>query len=256
PGVSGVGLTTRLPVLGGDALAAVTIDGASASRPVDQPSATMYAVSADYFDVARIPFVNGRSFSRDDNSQAPAVAIVNREMAKRSWGSPSAALGKRVSAAQPGSVPMTVVGVVGDTKPEDTTLPPSPQLYMPIIQRPARTMAFLLRSDRAATLLPDARAAIRRVDDGLALYNAQTVDVAFKNNSSSDYVLTGMFIAFAVIALSLAATGLYGVISYSVSQRTRELGIRVALGATANEVRRLVLAQGARLLVVGAALGI
>ena len=96
---------------------------------------------------------------------------------------------------------------------------------------------------------------MRRIDDGLALYDARTFEEALDDDSSSDHILTGLYLAFAVIALSLAAAGLYGVISYSVSQRTRELGIRVALGATAREVSALVFAQGARLLVVGVVIG-
>ncbi len=257
PGVSSAALTSRLPVIGAEAPGPVSIEGVPVSRPADQPWASTSAVSADFFEATRIVVLGGRAFSTGDNAVAPRVAIVNREMAKRYWGSPAAALGKRVGAGGSTlSVLMTVVGVVADTRPPDITLPPSPQLYVPIAQQPERSIAVFLRSARASTLLPDVRAAIRRVDDGLALYQAQTVDEAFAIQRSSDYVLMGMYFAFAAIALSLAAAGLYGVISYSVSQRTRELGIRVALGATAGEVRSLVLAQGARLFIGGTVLGV
>ena len=151
---------------------------------------------------------------------------------------------------------MTIVGVVANTRPTEVSLPPNPQIYVPIAQQPERSVAFFVRATRASSLLPDVRAAMRRVDDGLALFDARTVDEALEIYNSSDRVLTGMYMAFAAIALALAAAGLYGVISYSVSQRTRELGIRVALGATASEVRSLVLVQGARLLVGGTVIGI
>jgi ABC-type lipoprotein release transport system permease subunit len=178
-------------------------------------------------------------------------------MAKRHWGSPEAALGKRVAFGGAGSQPrwLTIVGVSGDTKPADITLATSPQIYVPIAQQPTRITAFLIRSAKPGQLAAQVRAAVRRVDPSIAVYDARTMDESLAIDMSSNYVLTGMYTAFAVIALSLAAAGLYGVMSYSVSQRTREMGIRVALGATAFEVQRMVLAQGGRLLLVGTILG-
>jgi hypothetical protein len=214
-------------------------------------------VSEAFFETAGIAMHAGRAFSRADNAGAPHVAIVNREMATRHWGSPASALGQRVALSGGGS-PLwaTIVGISGDTKPIDVTLPPSPQIYFPIAQRPTRSPAYMVRTTFATSLVPEVRTIMRRVDDGLAVFDARSVDQSFAIENSSSYVLTGMYLAFAAIALSLAATGLYGVISYSVSQRTREIGIRVALGATAGEVRRLVMLQGARLLIVGTILGV
>src|SRR5262249_53316153 len=154
-----------------------------------------------FLDAARIPLLAGRVFSREDNALAPRVAIVNRELAIRHWGSAAAALGKRVAIGPVPAPEMIVVGVVAATKPADVTLPPYPQLYVPITQRPERSVAFLVRSKRAASLLPDVRSAMRRVDDGLAIYDARTVDEALRNDRSSDNLLVGMFMAFAVIAL-------------------------------------------------------
>jgi putative ABC transport system permease protein len=257
PGVTGAGASSRMPVLDGDAPAPVTIEGHAVARPADQPWASTSSVSADFFATARIAMLMGRPFVRSDAARAPLVAVVNREMAKRYWGSPSAAMGRRVSLVSVASPAWaTIVGVSGDTKPDNITLQPNPQIYVPVAQRPARSMAFLLRTAQAAAPLPEIRAAMRRVDDGLAIYDARTVDEAFKIEMSSNYVLTGMYLAFAAIALGLAAAGLYGVISYSVSQRTKEIGIRVALGATASDVRGLVLFHGARLLIVGTVLGV
>jgi len=257
-GVRAVAVANRIPVIGGESPGPVTVDGRVVARPADQPWATSTKASPTFFEAAGIAMLAGRAFSRDDNTERLPVAIVNREMAKRHWGSPEAAVGKRVAFGGAGSVPrwLTIVGVSGDTKPADITLATSPQIYVPIAQQPARTTAFLIRSAKPGQLATQVRAAVRRVDPGIAVYDARTMDESLAIDMSSNYVLTGMYTAFAVIALSLAAAGLYGVMSYSVSQRTREMGIRVALGATAFEVQRMVLAQGGRLLLIGTVLGI
>ena len=252
-GVKAAGVTNRLPALDGESSTAVSIEGRDAARPNDQPWASVSSISAGFFDATGIPLVGGRNFSSQDNIQSPRVAIINREMARRHWGAPSAALDKRVAIGsdEPREW-VTIVGVSGDTKGPDSMQPASPQIFVPIVQRPAREIAIVVRADSGALLQREVRAVTRQLDASLAVYDARTVQQGLDIERSSDYVLIGMYVAFAAIALSLAAAGLYGVISYSVTQRTREIGIRVALGATTGEVRRLVLAQGGRLLTVGA----
>jgi putative ABC transport system permease protein len=256
PGVTAAAASDRLPVLGGQSARSLAIEGRTAARQVDEPWAAIAVVSEDYFAATRIPVIAGRAFGRADADGGLPVAIVNQEMARRYWGSASAAIGQRVSeVASTSRQWVTIVGVVGDTKTIDVTLPPNPQLYRPLAGRALRSVAFLVRSARAGTILSDIRASMRRVAPDLALYEARTFDEAFGVEMSTNYVLSGMYLAFAMIALSLAAAGLYGVVSYSVSQRTREIGIRVALGATTRDVSHLVMAQGGRLLIVGTVLG-
>jgi putative ABC transport system permease protein len=259
PGVRSVAAANRAPVIGGESVGPVTIDGRVVSRPADQPWAASARASETFFATTRISIVAGRAFSRSDDATREPVAVVNREMAKRYWGTPEAAIGKRVAlggGARETLRWLTVVGVSADTKPTDYTLPPNPQVYVPIVQQPTRSVAFLIRAENTSSLASDVRAAMRRVDAGVAVYDARTFDESMSIDMSSSFVLTGMYIAFASIALSLAAAGLYGVMSYSVSQRTREVGIRVALGATGDEVLRMMLAQGGRLLLIGVPVGI
>jgi predicted permease len=257
PGVERVGLADHVPVIGGDATGPLTIEGRFVRGPQDQPWGATTFVNPDFYAATRIRVLAGRAFTDADRESAAPVAIVSRELARRYWGAPNAALGKRIASGT-GESPRwaTIVGVSSDTRPAKFTLPPGSQVYFPMAQRPSRGVAFLLRSARATTLASDVRQAVRRVDPGLAIYDARPVDETFAIDMSTSVVLTGMYGVFAAIALALAAAGLYGVIAYSVSQRTREIGIRMALGATAGEVRRLVLAQAGRLLLVGTVIGI
>jgi putative ABC transport system permease protein len=129
-------------------------------------------------------------------------------------------------------------------------------VYLPLTQRPSRAMALVVRAPRPADLAAAVRAGVRETDAEVPIFQLRTFDEAIKDELSSSRILAAMFAAFAVLALILASTGLYGVISYTVGQRTQEIGVRMALGALPRDIRRLVITQGARLLAIGGAIGL
>ena len=140
-----------------------------------------------------------------------------------------------------------VIGIAGDTSNPDIELPPDPQLYVPLLQRPSRTTALLVRAARPADVAPAVRGAVREADSEVPIFQLRTFDEALDDELSSSRILAGMFTAFGLLALVLASTGLYGVISYTVGQRTQEIGVRMALGAVPGDIRRLVVSHGLRL---------
>ncbi|MGH9312822.1 MAG: FtsX-like permease family protein, partial [Vicinamibacterales bacterium] len=129
-------------------------------------------------------------------------------------------------------------------------------VYLPLRQSPSRGMALIVRSPRPADLATAVRAAVREADAELPVFQLRTFDEALKDELSSSRILAAMFAAFGVLALILASTGLYGVISYTVGQRTQEIGVRMALGALPRDIRRLVASQGLRLLAIGGVIGL
>ena len=258
PRVRSVGVVDHLPVLGGVTVTPLDVEGRAVARQADQPWAMRTSTSAGYFETAEIPLIAGRAFAPTDRQEALPVVVVNRELARRYFGSAAQALGKRVSLGR-SDTPATwrvIVGVVGDTRPTDITAPPNPELYLPLAQEAARNVSFILRAPGGDATAASVRSLMRDIDPALAVYELRTMEQGLAVDRSSEVMLAALFVSFALIALILAATGLYGVIAYLVSQRTREIGIRIALGAVPRVVGRMILGEAGLLFGLGMLLGL
>ena len=254
PGVQQVAITDRLPMLGGEAPTPVRIEGQTPARAQDRPWAAPGNISDDFFAASGIPLMAGRAFNQADVKESLPVAIVNAEMAKRYWQSSEKALGARLQ-IEGESRWLTVVGIAGDVMRADLD-GVSPQVYVSARQDPRRTIAVMMRAPNAGALMEAARGELRALDRDVPVREIRTIEEAFADETSSSKILLGMFISFAVLALALAASGLYGVVSYSVSQRQQEIGIRMALGAVAGDIRRMIVRQTVVLVAVGLAIGL
>jgi putative ABC transport system permease protein len=254
PGVEHVATSDRLPVLGGEAPSPVKIEGQTPARPQDRPWTVPVNISEDFFATAGIPFLAGRTFTTADHTDSMPVAIVNAEMAKRYWGGAEKALGARLQ-IEGETRWITVIGIAGDVMRADLD-GVSPQCYLSARQNPRPTTVVMMRAPNPGALMESARGELRALDRDVPVRELRTIEEAFEDEMSSGVILMGMFMSFAVLALALAASGLYGVVSYSVSQRQQEIGIRMALGAVASDIRRLVVRQTVVLVVVGAAIGL
>ncbi len=259
PGVRSAGLVSSLPALGQDPVIKFDVEGrAPSSRPEERPWFRIGTASRDYFQTAGIPVLRGRAFTTADRIDQPAVAVLSREAARRYWSDPTAAVGSRFSwTDETGrSASATVIGIVGNTVSPDLEAAPDPQMYLSADQRPERAFAVMVRGADPAALNSHVRQAVRAVDADLAIYKLTTMQEALDIELSSSLILTSLFGAFAVLALLLATTGLYAVISYSVTQRKQEIAVRVALGASPHDIRWLVFGEGFKLTLAGLAVGL
>jgi putative ABC transport system permease protein len=216
------------------------------------------AVSPDYFQTMMIPLLKGRGFSERDVRGTQNVAIVNSTLAQRYFRGDDA-LGKRISLEDNPKEEdwITIVGIVGDTKPRELRSESVAELYMPYNQQPEEGMSLMIRhSDRDAGVAAAVRNEVLALDKDQPVYSVRSLDSVLSESVAGPRFRTLVLGVFAGVALILASVGIYGVISYGVSQRTQEIGIRMALGARTPDALKLVVKGGMMLVLIGVAIGI
>ena len=254
PGVTSVGATSGLPLYRFGSNADFTIEGKSLWQPNEAPLAEIRVVGGDYYPAMGIPLVRGRFFSERDTADARRVVIINETMAARFWPGEDP-VGKRIMIG--GREWQEIVGVVGDVRSYSPSLAPALEVSAPVSQNPFPGLTFIVRSagPDPTTLTASIRRELARLDPSQPLSKVQTLEEVLSTSLARPRLFSVLTGGFALLAALLAAIGVYGLLSYTVSRQTREFGIRMALGADAKTVHGMVLARGVRLAGAGVVAG-
>jgi len=264
PGVRAAGAVTSLPLLSGLGDINIQIEGRMVAEGDVSPRADWQAVTPGYFDAMGLVVLRGRGIDERDRTGAPGVVVINETMAERYWPGDDALGARFVLGGRAGPGLVTVVGIVGDVRHGSLADPRVSQMYLAHAQfrfwnggSVARSLTLVVRSAGDPQALATAvRGAVRAVDPRLPVANVLAMDEVVTASLGRERFLFALAAAFAVVALVLGALGVYGVLAYGVARRTREIGLRLALGARGREVARLIALEGGRLVLGGTVLGL
>ncbi len=242
------------PAVGSNSGRQIEIEGRPNPDPANPPSVDYRVATPAIFETLGIPMRSGRSFTEADREGTQLVAVVSESLAKRYWPNEDP-IGRRIKV---GTGPfLTVVGVCGDIIHDWFARRNAPTLYRPFAQAPLGYMAALARtSGDPATITADARRAVRAVDPAQAVFDVMSLRSLLHERTLGLRYVAAIMSIFGALALMLAIVGVYGVMAYFVTQRTHEIGVRMALGATARDVVRLTVGQAGRLTAIGVGLGL
>jgi putative ABC transport system permease protein len=256
PGVKSAALTQVVPLSPEQNSENVVPEGYELPKGRDAVTVLLSFVDSSYFDTIGLPILRGRTFRESDTAGAPMVAVVNEELAKKYWPG-SDPIGKRFRVKDDPSPWVEVVGVAKNGKYLWVGEPPTPYLYLPLSQHPQARMTLLVQSAaEPASLVAPLRGVVRSLDANQPIFNVRTMREAYQMRAAIILLLDEIVCAMGLVGLLLALVGLYGLMAYSVSQRTREIGIRMAIGANRASVVRMVLRQGLKLVLSGTAIGL
>jgi predicted permease len=259
PGVKEAALSTNLPASNVDNDTTLfSIEGRPSPRTNETPSADLLTASPDYFAALRIPLVAGRLFAASDNAAVERVAVISRSMAERFWPGEDA-VGRRIKlgAADSNDGWIKIVGIVGDIRQNWWNPAERPTIYTTFLQSPRDAMTIVLRvNSNPPGYVAPLREVLRQLDPGLALTGINTLKIEVVDSIGIIRILGILMGVFGLVALALSSIGVYGVLSESVAQRTRELGIRLALGAHARDLMKLVMGHALKLTGIGLAIAV